>query len=200
LNYCSKFKGSPLLKELSVDDIVLLKTMSEWNRIATRELMSAVNFKRTKFYNCINRLMKLGLVVRVLTGEYRLTDQGRLLAEKLVDPRDAARILDGSGEPLKLKKSNSEVEVRNLNDLKNFVSEVESEDLYWHVRTSNFSRWLYMIGDRYLSRELSKFGATITKNNVKDKMKKLVEERVNFLKELLNLAATPRRGRAARQR
>ncbi|MEM0217732.1 MAG: hypothetical protein QXM73_03150 [Candidatus Nezhaarchaeales archaeon] len=189
-----------MLKELSIDDVILLKTMSEWNRIATRELMSAVNFKRTKFYNCINRLMKLGLVVRVLTGEYQLTDQGRLLAEKLMDPRDAARILSGSGEPLKLKKSNSEVEIRNLNDLKNFVGEVESEDLYWHVRTSNFSRWLYMIGDRYLSRELSKFRTTITKNNVKEKMKELVEERVNFLNELVSLTTTPRRGRAVRRR
>ncbi|MEM4653555.1 MAG: hypothetical protein QW535_05610 [Candidatus Nezhaarchaeales archaeon] len=188
-----------MLKELNVDDIVLLKTMSEWNKIATRELMSAVNFKRTKFYNCINKLMRLGLVVRVLTGEYRLTDQGRLLAEKLVDPRDATKILGGSGEPLKLKKSNSEVEVRNLSDLKNVVSEVESEDLYWHVRTGNISRWLYVIGDKYLSRELTKLRITITKNNVKEKMKELVEERISFLEELASLSMAPRRGKATRR-
>lgn len=188
-----------MLKELSVDDIVLLKTMAEWNRVTTRELMSAVDFKRTKFYNCINKLIELGLVIRVLTGEYRLTDQGRLLAEKLVDPRNATKILSGSGEPLKLKKGNFEVEVRNLNDLKNVVSEVESEDLYWQVRTSNISRWLYVIGDRYLSREFSKFRTTITKNNVKEKVKELVEERVNFLEKLVNLILAPRKGRATRQ-
>ncbi|NHW44888.1 MAG: hypothetical protein HA491_04045, partial [Candidatus Verstraetearchaeota archaeon] len=82
-----------MLEELSADDIALLRAMSGWSRISTRDLMSVVGLKRTKFYNCINRLVKLGLVDRVMAGEYRLTDRGRVLAEKLVDLREVPRIL-----------------------------------------------------------------------------------------------------------
>ncbi|MEM4576548.1 MAG: hypothetical protein QW701_03670 [Candidatus Nezhaarchaeales archaeon] len=182
-----------MLKEIDVDDVVLLKVMSRWSRVGTKALMSAVNFKRTKFYNCINKLIKLGLVSRVLTGEYQLTEQGRLLAEKLVDLHEVHKILNGEGEPLKLKASNSELEVRNLRDFKNVVNEVENESLYQQVRTGNLSRWLYSIGDKYLSREVSKLRSTITRSNVKEKLKELVEKRVSFLEELLVLAGSMQR-------
>lgn len=182
-----------MLDELSVDDIALLKAMSKWGRINTRDLMAIASLKRTKFYNCINKLVRLGLVDRVLAGEYQLTNQGRVLAEKLVDPRDAPRILDGDGEPLRLKISNSEVEVRNLLSFKNAVNEAESEHLYHLVRASTISRWLYAIGDKYLSREVGKLRCSITKSEVKEKLKTLVEERISFLEKLVNLAKSTRR-------
>ena len=185
-----------MLEELNVDDIALLKAMSGWGRISTRDLMSVVSLKRTKFYNCINKLVRLGLVDRVMAGEYRLTNRGRALAEKLVDLREVPRILDGDGEPLRLKLSDSEVEVRNLLGLKKVVGEVESEHLYQLVRASTISRWLYAIGDRYLSREVGKLRIVITKNDVKEKLRGLVEERVSFLEKLAALAASARKRRA----
>ena len=182
-----------MLEELNVDDIALLSAMSKWSRINTRDLMSVVDLKRTKFYNCINKLLRLGLVDRVMAGEYRLTDRGRSLAEKLVDLREVPRILDGDGEPLKLKLSDSEVEVRNLLGLKRIVSEVESEHLYQLVRAGTISRWLYVIGDRYLSREVGKLRTTISRNDVKEKLRGLVEERASFLEKLVALAASTRK-------
>ncbi|MHC1627501.1 MAG: hypothetical protein ACXQTI_01540 [Candidatus Nezhaarchaeales archaeon] len=188
-----------MLRELNLDDITLLRAMSGWSRVNTRMLMSTVNFKRTKFYNCINKLIRLGLINRILTGEYELTEQGRILAERLIDPSDASKILNGEGEPLRLKISDSEIEIRNLSDFRSIVSEVENEDLYQQVRTSNLSRWLYAIGDRYLSREINKLRTMVTRSNVKDRLKNLIEERIRFLEELVSLAALPRRGRPARQ-
>jgi len=188
-----------LLRELNLDDIILLKAMSGWSRVNTRMLMSTVNFKRTKFYNCINRLIRLGLINRILTGEYKLTEQGRMLAERLIDPSDASKVLNGEGEPLKLRISNSEIEVRNLIDFRSIIGEVENEDLYQQVRTSNLSRWLYALGDKYLSREVSKLRTIVTRSNVKDRLKSIIEERVRFLEELISLASLPRRGRPIRQ-
>jgi len=188
-----------LLEELNVDDIALLSTMSKWSRVNTRDLMSVVGLKRTKFYNCINKLLRLGLVDRVMAGEYRLTDRGRSLAEKLVDLREVPRILDGDGELLKLKLSGSEVEVRNLLGLKRVVSEVESEHLYQLVRAGTISRWLYVIGDRYLSREVGRLRATISRNDVKEKLRGLVEERASFLEKLVALAASTRKKRAEKR-
>jgi len=188
-----------LLKELNLDDIILLKAMSGWSKVNTRMLMSSVNFKRTKFYNCVNKLIRLGLINRVLTGEYELTDKGRQLAEKIMDPSDASRILNGEGEPLKLKINGSEIEVKNLNDFQSILSEVESEDLYQQVRSGSIARWLYAIGDKYLSREVNKLRTIITRSNVKEKLKAIIEERVKFLGELLAIASTPRRGRPSRQ-
>lgn len=182
-----------MLKEIDVDDIMLLRVMCRWSRVGTKTLMSAVNFKRTKFYNCINKLIKLGLVSRVLTGEYQLTEQGRLLAEKLVDLQEVHKILYGEGEPLKLKTGSYELEVRNLHDFKNVVNEVENENLYQQVRTGNLSRWLYSIGDKYLSREVGKLRSAITRNNVKEKLRELVDKRVNFLEELSVLAGSTQR-------
>jgi len=182
-----------LLEELNADDIALLKAMSRWSKISTRDLMSVVGLKRTKFYNCINKLVRLGLVDRVMAGEYRLTDQGRTLAEKLVDLYEVPRILDGEGELLRLRLSNSEVEVRNLLGLKRVVNDVESEHLYQLVRASTISRWLYAIGDKYLSREVGKLRATITKDDVKKKLRELVEERVSFLERLTTLATSTRK-------
>jgi predicted transcriptional regulator len=188
-----------LLEELSADDIALLRAMSGWGRISTRDLMSVVGLKRTKFYNCINRLVRLGLVDRIMAGEYRLTDRGRVLAEKLVDLREVPRILEGDGEPLRLKLSDSEVEVRNLSGLKKFVGQVESEHLYQLVRASTISRWLYAIGDRYLSREVGKLRAVITRSDVKERLRELVEERVSFLERLASLAASTRKGKSGKQ-
>ena len=182
-----------MLEELNADDIALLKAMSRWSKISTRDLMSVVGLKRTKFYNCINKLVRLGLVDRVMAGEYRLTDQGRTLAEKLVDLYEVPRILDGEGELLRLRLSNSEVEVRNLLGLKRVVNDVESEHLYQLVRASTISRWLYAIGDKYLSREVGKLRATITKDDVKKKLRELVEERVSFLERLTTLATSTRK-------
>jgi predicted transcriptional regulator len=182
-----------LLEELGADDIALLRAMSGWGRISTRDLMSVAGLKRTKFYNCINKLVRLGFVDRVMAGEYRLTDRGRALAEKLVDLREVPRILDGDGEPLRLKLGGSEIEVRNLLGLKKVVGEVESERLYQLVRASTISRWLYAIGDRYLSREVGKLRVAITRNDVKEKLKELVEERVSFLERLASLAASVRK-------
>ncbi len=188
-----------MLEELNVDEIALLKAMSKWGKVSTRELMSTVSLKRTKFYNCINKLVSLGLVDRVMAGEYRLTDQGRTLAEKLVDLHEVPRILDGDGESLRLKLDNSEVEVRNLLDLKRAVNNVESEHLYQLVRASTISRWLYAIGDRYLSREVGKLRTSITKDDVKEKLRELVEERVSFLEKLAALAASARKRRAEKK-
>jgi predicted transcriptional regulator len=188
-----------LLEELSADDIALLRAMSGWGRISTRDLMSVVGLKRTKFYNCINRLVRLGLVDRIMAGEYRLTDRGRVLAEKLVDLREVPRILEGDGEPLRLKLSDSEVEVRNLSGLKKFVGQVESEHLYQLVRASTISRWLYAIGDRYLSREVGKLRAAITRSDVKERLRELIEERVSFLERLASLAASTRKGKSEKQ-
>jgi predicted transcriptional regulator len=188
-----------LLEELSADDIALLRAMSGWGRISTRDLMSVVGLKRTKFYNCINRLVRLGLVDRIMAGEYRLTDRGRVLAEKLVDLREVPRILEGDGEPLRLKLSDSEVEVRNLSGLKKFVGQVESEHLYQLVRASTISRWLYAIGDRYLSREVGKLRAVITRSDVKERLRELIEERVSFLERLASLAASTRKGKSEKQ-
>ena len=182
-----------MLEELNADDIALLKAMSRWSKISTRDLMSVVGLKRTKFYNCVNKLVRLGLVDRVMAGEYRLTDQGRTLAEKLVDLYEVPRILDGEGELLRLRLSNSEVEVRNLLGLKRVVNDVESEHLYQLVRASTISRWLYAIGDKYLSREVGKLRATITKDDVKKKLRELVEERVSFLERLTTLATSTRK-------
>jgi predicted transcriptional regulator len=188
-----------LLEELGADDIALLRAMSGWGRISTRDLMSVAGLKRTKFYNCINKLVRLGFVDRVMAGEYRLTDRGRALAEKLVDLREVPRILDGDGEPLRLKLSDSEVEVRNLSGLKKFVGQVESEHLYQLVRASTISRWLYAIGDRYLSREVGKLRAAITRSDVKERLRELIEERVSFLERLASLAASTRKGKSEKQ-
>jgi len=188
-----------LLRELNLDDITLLRAMSGWSRVNTRMLMSAVNFKRTKFYNCINKLIRLGLIDRILTGEYRLTEQGRILAERLIDPSEASKVLNGEGEPLRLKISDSEIEIRNLNDFRSVIGEVENEDLYQQVRTSNLSKWLYALGDKYLSREVNKLKAIATRSNVKDRLKNMIEERVRFLEELASIVSLPRRGRPVRQ-
>ncbi len=188
-----------MLRELNLDDITLLRAMSGWSRANTRMLMSAVNFKRTKFYNCINKLIRLGLIDRILTGEYRLTEQGRILAERLIDPLEASKVLNGEGDPLRLKISDSEIEIRNLNDFRSIIGEVENEDLYQQVRTSNLSRWLYALGDKYLSREVNKLKAIATRSNVKDRLRGMIEERVRFLEELASLASLPRRGRPIRQ-
>jgi len=182
-----------LLEELSVDDIALLRAMSRWSRISTRDLMSIVGLKRTKFYNCMNKLVRLGLADRIMAGEYRLTDQGKALAEKLVDLREVPKILDGDGELLRLRLNDSEVEVRNLSGLKRVVNDVESEHLYQLVRASTISRWLYAIGDKYLSREVGKLRTMTTKDDVKEKLRELVEERVSFLEKLATLAASARK-------
>ena len=57
-----------MLEELTVDDVVVLKAMIGWRSVNTRLLIDSVGFKRTKFYNCVNKLIKPGLINRVLTG------------------------------------------------------------------------------------------------------------------------------------
>jgi len=185
-----------LLEELTVDDVVVLKAMSGWSRVNTRLLMDSVGFKRTKFYNCVNKLIKLGLINRVLTGEYELTSQGRAIAERLVNPSEAVKILYGENQPIKVKVESSDIEVKNLEDLLNIVELASTEDVYQHVRRGGLARWLYVIGDKPLSREINRLRNAVTRFNVKDMLKKILEERVKFLKELASLLdAAKRRSR-----
>lgn len=183
-----------MLEELDCDDILLLKAMSVQSKLDTRSIMLAVNFKRTKFYNCMNKLIRLGLVNRVLTGEYELTEKGKMLAERLVDPMNALEALRGDGQPLKLKMDTSEMEVRNLSELREIVDRVKDDDLYRCVRTGSLSRWLHNIGDTFLSRELNKLRTTVTKDVVKERLKTVLDERVKFLEMLISKASS-RRGR-----
>ncbi|MDI9619525.1 MAG: hypothetical protein QFX33_01680 [Candidatus Nezhaarchaeota archaeon] len=186
-----------MFKELKIDDVLLLKVMSNWNKVDTRLLMSSVKFKRTKFYNCLHKLMDLGLIERVLTGEYQLTDKGRQLAERLMDPLEALKALKEEGKPLKVKVSESEVVVRNLEGLLSVIDKADVEGLYKHLKSGSLVEWLYALGDKYLSKELSKVKGAISRWEVRDKLKEIIEGRVCFLKELASLAAEPKRGRRA---
>ncbi|NHW44329.1 MAG: hypothetical protein HA491_01100, partial [Candidatus Verstraetearchaeota archaeon] len=79
------------------------------------------------------------------------------------------------------------------------VGQVESEHLYQLVRASTISRWLYAIGDRYLSREVGKLRAVITRSDVKERLRELIEERVSFLERLASLVASTRKGKSEKQ-
>ena len=93
----------------------------------------------------------------------------------MVNPSEAVKILYGENQPIKVKVESSDIEVKNLEDLLNIVELASTEDVYQHVRRGGLARWLYVIGDKPLSREINRLRNAVTRFNVKDMLKKILE-------------------------